>query len=117
MCLHNIRAIKPPSWAAWVADGKNPELRDLLAAYAKSWRDAIMSEFDGQALRHRADHDQTRPSEVSRKGGPDWVASGYQTYKYPRPAYVGKVYDLLLAAYEMSGDKSFSIRSGLRWRH
>lgn len=103
---YNIRAIKPLLWAAWVADGKNPELRDLLVAYAKSWRDAIMSEFDGKPngiVPTMIKLDRQRSHE---KDAPDWVASGYQSYKYPT-AYVGKVYDLLLAAYEMSGEKSF----------
>jgi hypothetical protein len=103
---YNIRAIKPLLWAAWVADGKNKELQDLLVAYAKNWRDAILAEFDGKPpgiVPTMIKLDRKRSHE---KEAPDWAASGYQTYKYPG-AYVGKVYDLLLAAYEMSGDKSF----------
>jgi hypothetical protein len=103
---YNIRAIKPLLWAAWVAEGKNKELQDLMVAYARSWRDAIMSEFDGKPqgiVPTMIKLDRKRSHE---KDAPDWGASGYQTYKYPA-AYVGKVYDLLLAAYEMSGDKSF----------
>ncbi len=48
MCLYNIRAIRPLLWGAWAQGGKNRELNELLVAYAKSWRDAVMEEFDGK---------------------------------------------------------------------
>jgi hypothetical protein len=102
---YNIRAIKPLMWAAWMDNGANQELKDSLVTYAKSWRDAIMSEFDGKPIGivpMMIKLDRKRSHEPEAK---DWVAPGYSTYKYPGSA--SKIYDLLFAAYELSGDKSF----------
>lgn len=103
---YNIRAIKPLLWAAWVDEGKNKELQDLLIAYAKSWRDAVLAEFDGKPAGIVPTMIKLSRQQAREPSAPDWAASGYQTYKYPG-GYVAKVYDLLMAAYEMSGDKSF----------
>lgn len=102
---YNIRAIKPLLWAAW-ADPTNTELKDLLVAYTKNWRDAIMTEFDGKPkgivpLMIKLDRQRAR-----EEGTKNWVAAGYSTYAYPT-GYSDKVYDLMLAAYALSGDKSF----------
>lgn len=103
---YNLRAIKPLVWGAWALDGKKPELNDLLVAYAKSWRDATMAEFDGKPkgivpMMIMLDRKHSRIPDAK-----DWVAPGYSVYAYPG-ACAGKVYELFLAAYEMTGDKSF----------
>lgn len=102
---YNIRAIKPLMWAAWMDNGANQELKDTLVAYAKNWRDATMAEFDGKPrgiVPMMIKLDRKRSHEPEAK---DWVAPGYSTYKYP--GYSSKIYDLMFAAYQLSGDKSF----------
>ncbi len=110
---YNIRAIRPLLWAAWVAQGKNRELDDLLVAYAASWRDAIMSEFDGKPrgiVPMMIRTDRRTAKQDTNDGYLDkplsWSFPGYWSYEYPA-GFSAKVYDLLVAAYELSGDRSF----------
>ncbi len=108
---YNIRAIRPLLWGAWTTPD-DKELRSLLVAYASSWRDAIMSEFDGKPrgiapMMIRWDRKTAKQDagDGRSKLRLSWYAPGYGSYAYPG-GYVDKVYDVLLAGYEMSGDPS-----------
>jgi hypothetical protein len=101
---YNIRAIKPLVWAAWV-DPAQEELRGLLVDYARNWRHATMTEAGGKPKGIVPVLVKEGYTEFKEAGAKDWVQPGYQTYKYPG-GYVAKAYELMLAAYEMSGDKT-----------
>ena len=101
---YNIRAIKPLVWAAW-ADPTQVELRGLLVEYARNWREATMTEAGGKPKGIVPMLVKAGSQEFKEPSAKDWVQPGYQTYKYPG-GYVAKVYELLLAAYEISGDKT-----------
>ncbi len=111
---YNIRAMRPLLWAAWINAGRDKELDGLLVAYAKNWRDAMMTEFDTKpkgivpmmilgnlegAKKASADGHLNQPTS--------WVFPGYWSFFYPA-GYAEKAYDLLLAGYALSGgDRSF----------
>ncbi len=103
---YNIRAIRPLVWAAWAARGQYPDLDSALVEYARSWLDATMSEHDGKPAGLPPMMIMLDRSKLRMEKAKDWVFPGYWSYEYPG-GYVAKVYELFLAAYEISGDKSF----------
>ncbi len=110
---YNLRAIRPLLWGAWANQGKDKELDELLIAYARSWRDAIMNEYDGKPrgivpMMIRWGHQKARleQSDGHLMAPTSWVFPGYWSFEYPG-GYSEHVYDLLLAAYELSGDRTF----------
>lgn len=103
---YNLRAIRPLVMATWLEPEKYPDLEKTLIAYANSWREATMREFDGKP--RGIVPMMIMPDRKSAKfaKAKDWVFPGYWSYKYPT-GYMEKVYDLMLAAYSWSGDEAF----------
>lgn len=102
---YNIRAIRPLLWGAWAQGGKNQELNELIVAYGRSWRDAVMAEFDGKPRGIVPMMIMWDRQRSHAPNGENWVLPGYSSYRYP--GAIMNVYDLIFAAYELSGDKSF----------
>jgi hypothetical protein len=103
---YNLRAIRPLVMATWLEPRKYPDLEKALTAYANSWREATMREFDGKPrgivpMMIMPDRKAAKFAKAK-----DWVFPGYWSYKYPA-GYMEKVYDLMLGAYVWSGDTAF----------
>lgn len=85
------------------------EVADLVIAYAKSWLDMTMAEIDGKPAGITPMmilFDRSSIILPRRNKKVDWVYPGYWSYEYPA-GYTPKIYDLLIAAYELSGDPEF----------
>lgn len=111
---YNLRAIRPLVMATWLQPDKHTELEKALTAYANSWREATMREFDGKPrgivpMMIMPDRQSAKFAKAK-----DWVFPGYWSYKYPA-GYMEKVYDFMQAAYSWSGDERFlePVRFGL----
>ncbi|HSH94742.1 MAG TPA: hypothetical protein VK968_11400, partial [Roseimicrobium sp.] len=111
---YNLRAIRPLVMATWLQPDNHPELEKALTAYARSWRDATMTEVDGKPRGIVPMMIMPGRKQMKTAKAKDWVFPGYWTYKYPT-GYMEKVYDFMLAAYTWSGDEAFldPVRFGL----
>ncbi len=111
-----MRAVQGLLWYAYWT-GK-PEVVDLLCAWADSWRDAILAEKQGKpsGVCPPLIHYKTR--DFAQDGSP-WFEPAVDTkftyYRHPI-GYRRHIYNLLLAAYELSGDEKYlePFRAALR---
>lgn len=108
---YNLRAVLPlANYAFLRPDDK--EVSDLIVDYARSWKDITLKEIDGKPagivplmiLWGRGGVKLPKGSAPDRPT--DWAFPGYWTYEYPA-GYSNRVYDLCLAAYYLTKDKSF----------
>ncbi len=107
---YNLRLIVPLLWSVWFAppSASSQETADLLVEYARSWRDAIMTEFDGKPRGIVPMAILWDRSKARLPKGTDWVDPGYWSNLFAYPGgYSEKIYDLMIAAYVLSGDQSF----------
>ncbi len=107
---YNLRTANPALFYAWFT--RDREVCDLLVDLADSWRDAILAEGQGKPagiVPLVVTYDER---EFCWDRGP-WFDPGY--YRYPGGGSA-KVPNLLLAAYELTGDEKFlePIRESLR---
>lgn len=108
---YNLRALLPlANYAFFRPDDK--EVTDLIVEAARSWLDMTLREIDGKPrgivpLMIVWGREGVKLPKGSASGRPtDWTFPGYWTYEFPG-GYSNKVYDLCLAAYELTRDKSF----------
>lgn len=107
---YNIRTLLPLIHHAFLHP-EDREVVSLLADYARSWRDMTMQEIGGKPagitpmmiLFDRSSVFLPIGANNRLKRPADWVFPGYWTYEYPL-GYTEHVYDLMLAAYCLTGD-------------
>lgn len=109
---YNLRTLGPLAIHAYLRPD-DKEVSDLIVAYARSWRDMTMQEIDGKPagitpmmISFERDTIKAPKSDGKLKNPTDWVFPGYWTHEYPA-GYTRHIYDLLLGAFYLSGDKTF----------
>ncbi len=116
---YNIRTMLPLIWYAYF-NQDDQEVTEIITEYARSWKDATLSATDGKpagitpmmilaedrSTLHLESGTNRRAPRIPEDGSTDWVYPGYWTYAYPR-GYTNNIYDLCLAAYDLTGDPQY----------